>query len=188
MEFSFDVIGSITLLGGLMVLIHKKVLKPFFRMSNQWTELHDRVCKIYNEVHTNGGTSLKDSINRIEGRLVGVEQRQYMYLMESPKGIFETDTEGRFTSVNRTYCRMTGKTERELLGMNWINSISGEDRDRVFENWTASVEEKMEFICKYDMIDSDQKYFSVSMVAYPMENPATKQVIGWLGTVSTVDE
>lgn len=188
MEVSIDLIGAVTLGSTMLVFFYKKVLKPGVKMFKDWFVVVDKINKIHDELHANGGSSIRDAINRIEGKLVAVEQRQSMYLMESPKGIFETDKEGRFLSVNRTYCRMAGKTEKELLGMNWINSITGEDRDRVVEKWSGSVDEKMEFFCNYEMVNSNNETFYVHMSAYPMENPSTKNIIGWIGSVSIIDE
>lgn len=185
-EISFDVVAIAIIASGFAIAFHRKIVLPIIRGAKKFGDTKFKIDKIYSELSPNGGASIRDAVNRIEIRLVAVEQRQNLYLMESPQGIFETDASGRVISVNRTYCRMTGRTERELFGMNWVNAILPEDRDRVMTNWESSVEECMEFICKFNMIHSDNQIFTVSTIAYPMENQVTGEIIGWMGTVNKI--
>jgi PAS domain S-box-containing protein len=183
-EISFDVAALSVLIGTLAILFHRKVVIPVVAGIKKVGDTKSKIDKIYAELSPNGGASIRDAINRIEMRLVGVEQKQNVYLLESPQGIFETDVNGRVIGVNRTLCNMVGRTEKELMGMGWINAIAGVDRDRVFDNWTDSVSNKMEFHAKFLMKGREGNEFAVSCIGYPMESPTTKEVIGWLATVS----
>lgn len=57
-------------------------------------------------------------------------ERFRLALMHSAIGVAITDTDGRFVSVNRTFCRITGYSRRELLGRNWLSLTHPADRKR----------------------------------------------------------
>lgn len=190
-EISLDIVGLVSLAITGLVFFYKVIFRPFFRKVKFvydeiccLSELRSKVTSIYNELNPNGGESVKDTINRIEGKLMSVEQKQNIYLLESPQGIFEADKDGKFINVNRTYMRMVGKSERELLGMNWVNSVAEYDQSRVLEAWSNSLTNNIEFIYKFDMVDSNQNFFSVSVTAYPIEQSGSKKTIGWVGTIT----
>ena len=189
-QISFDAIAVIAAIGTALVFIWRKALLPTIRLVRKlfkeldgMEDTKSKIASIYSELHPNGGSSIRDAVNRIESRMVAVEQRQNIYLLEAPQGIYETNSEGKCIGVNRTYCRMLGRTEKEILGMGWLNGIAEYDRDRVLDDWNNAIQQKIEFICKYDMIDSDGYIFSVDGIAYPMENPNNHNTIGWIGTI-----
>lgn len=191
MQISFDVVALIALIGTVTVFLWRKALLPTIRGVRKVLQEIDtladsriKIDSIYNELHPNGGSSIRDAINRIEMRLVQVEQKQNVYLLESPQGIYETDHEGNYIGVNRTFLRMVARTEKEVLGRGWVHCIADSDKERVKKAWDEAVEHGMEFSMIYDMIDVDGEIFKVNAIAYPMESPTTKQIIGWLGTIN----
>jgi hypothetical protein len=44
----------------------------------------------------------------------------------------------------------------------------------------------MEFIDKFYINTPHDKKIQVNIVAYPLESPITKKIIGWLGTINKV--
>jgi PAS domain S-box-containing protein len=183
-EISFDVAALTALLGTSAFLFHRKVVLPLLAFIKEVGNTKKKIDKIYTEMAPNGGSTIRDAITRIEMRLVGVEQKQNVYLLEAPAGMFESNQDGRFISVNRTLCTLVGRIEGELTGMGWINSVAEEDRDRVFDKWTKCIKEKMEYHDRFNMKHKGGEVFSVNAVAYPMEHPNSKAIIGWLGTIT----
>lgn len=182
-ELSLDVFTISASIAALFIFLYKTLGKKIMKFLPD-IDTKEKISKIYTELHPNGGGSIKDTINRIELRLVNVEQKQNVYLLEGPQGIFEADKNGRYITVNRTFCRMVNKTEKELLGMGWMNSINKDDREEVFDAWMTAVQNKMEFIGKFKIINNDDNIVQVNTIAYPMENPITKEIIGWIGTIT----
>jgi PAS domain S-box-containing protein len=190
-QISFDVVALMVASVTAAIFLWRKALLPTIRgVRKILTEIDTmadsriKINSIYNELHPNGGSSIRDAINRIEMRLVQVEQKQNVYLLESPQGIYETDSDGNYIGVNRTFLRMVARTEKEVLGRGWVHCIAEHDKDKVKKAWDEAVEHGMEFSMIYDMMDVDGEVFKVNAIAYPMESPTTKQIIGWLGTIN----
>jgi PAS domain S-box-containing protein len=181
-ELSLDVFTISASIVAASVFLYKTIGKRIMKFIPD-TDTKEKISKIYAELHPNGGGSVRDAINRIEMRLVNVEQKQNVYLLEGPQGIFEADKNGRYVAVNRTFCRMVGKTEKELMGMGWMNSVSHDEKSEVFDEWMTAVQNKMEFIKKLTMVNNGEELV-VNAIAYPMENPITKEIIGWIGTIT----
>jgi PAS domain S-box-containing protein len=183
-EISLEVTGVLLLVGTAAVFFHKKVTVPLLQWFKGWAVMKKQIEKIYIEMGPNGGATIKDAITRIEMRLVGVEQKQNVYLLEAPHGLFEANVEGRVTGANRTLCSLVGRQENEMKGFGWINSVAPHDRDRVVSKWEKSIEEKMEYHDAFDFRHKDGKIIPVNAVAYAMENPTSHEIIGWLGTIT----
>lgn len=103
-------------------------------------------CKNINaQLQNNGGSSIKDSLDRIEARQTIFEQRQRVQFSESPYGVLEMDSDGRGVWVNRRLCLLLERLPEDLLGYGWRNAIAPDERDRFFREWEAAIEEHREF-------------------------------------------
>lgn len=96
--------------------------------------------RIESELTPNGGTSMKDAINRIEERQMGFEAFQTAHLNTQDVAILRTDIKGKVYMINRQYQRMTGYSIDEVRGDGWINAIDPNNRDKVAEDWHHAVE------------------------------------------------
>ena len=141
---------------------------------------------VVDELHPNGGASVRDSLNRIELRQVLQEQRQKAILSDMSVGVFETNNEGEFVWVNRKYLRMTGRAPDEVKGSGWINTVAHRDRERVVLAWNTAIEEEREFEENFMMITPDDQRCQVQARTYKMsENNAP---IGYLGMLTPLCE
>lgn len=138
---------------------------------------------IVTQMKTNGGSTWKDQMNRIEGKLSMLEQRYSVIQLDSP--VYETDAEGLFISVNRTFCRLTGRTEKECIGNGWINTIVDDDRKRVFHEWNYAVENGVEFNAIFNMVHTDGHIVKVHSIANIMRN-LSGAVSGYLGSLDII--
>ena len=198
-EVSFDIAGIATLSATAMGLIYRlgytplaKWVKKVNDTSKQVEEMSKRVNEIsvniefiVTQMKTNGGSTWKDQMNRIEGKLSMLEQRYSVIQLDSP--VYETDAEGLFISVNRTFCRLTGRTEKECLGNGWINTITDEDRKRVFHEWNYAVENGVEFNAVFNMIHTDGHIVKAHSIANIMRN-LSGTVSGYLGSLDIIQE
>lgn len=106
---------------------------------------------LLNEFIPNGGSSLKDAVNRIEDN-----QESYYALVSARldadhQAIVLTDVQGKVTNISRAFQEYTGMTLNMMEGDGWVNLIHPEDRKQVEENWKAVVANKRE-------MNEDQRY------------------------------
>lgn len=119
-------------------------------------KLEEGIGVLLSEMKPNGGSSLKDQINRIENRQLYLDGRSKAMLNEDFNGVFETDEDGRCNWVNRRFIRMTGRSFEELRGHGWHNIIHPEDRERVEKEWDSAIAENRAFMVSYRMIHPDR--------------------------------
>lgn len=184
----FDVAAGIGLVGTLSYYLfykfaYRKIIKPHTELIDKAIKAMPKIDKIHSEFYTNGGSSMKDSMIRIENSLTAVSQKQYVYLLEHELGIFETDGDGNFIDVNRTYCRMIDRTENECRGTNWLHFVHHDDRDEVEDEWNRAVKGGRDFRMAYKIVISSGKELEVFMSAHPMRNKVNGIIIGFMGTI-----
>ncbi len=135
------------------------------------------------ELKTNGGTSLKDAVNRIEERQVRQDGRFNLLLaMDDADAMFETDRNGLFTWVSPAHQRLTGRPIEEVLGWGWIAAVHDDDIDHVRQNWKAAVDEQRGFSMRFRIVRLGGDVVSVHATANTLK--AGLVVIGWAGTVT----
>lgn len=152
-------------------LIHEKI-----------DNLTDSIEGLRGELVTNSGTSIKDSLNRVEREVALTSERQRARMLDSEELIYETDLSGDYTWVNRTYTRAVQRGNEELIGKGWINVISESYRDEVDEKWYDSVREDREFEMKIMYVTPDGVEFPVMVRSYKMRHNG--ETIGFLGSVT----
>jgi two-component system, NarL family, sensor kinase len=64
-------------------------------------------------------------------------------LLSSAIGVAATDADGRFVSVNRAFCRITGYSERELLCLDWFSLTHPDDRQRNIDLGRRALESEL---------------------------------------------
>jgi two-component system CheB/CheR fusion protein len=139
---------------------------------------------IIGELKPNGGTSLKDQLNRLE-ESVSVSQAQRKLILDSSSvGVWTSDADGMCTWVNETLRkRVRADSIGTFLGENWINVIHVADRKFVMEEWQSAVENQRDFDLHYRMINIEtQMPFNVHVKSSPAKCFRDK-VIGYNGTV-----
>lgn len=192
-NIDFDIVAASLGLLSLLSFIYYKVIKPrnelintAIKNSERWDQDSIQLRLIAQQLFPNGGSSAIDSLNRIEGALINVMQKQHVYLLEHDLGIFETNTEGKCISVNKTYCRITGRTESECTGTGWVHIIHPEDRSKVIDEWNLCVNGVRDFKMHYRMQTPKGKAIHVYCSAHPMVHPYKKDLLGYLGTIKLV--
>lgn len=153
-------------------------LKSFFLMP-------EKIQKIEAETRVNGGSSIRDVLNRIEKRQLLQEHRiifVFDYIDEF--GIFEADPDGNCTRCSLVFAGIFGKTQDELIGNNWINSIFHEDRDEVYHEFSEAIKQKRNFYTRFRIING-QHIFEVDFKIYPVIKD--NHVISWMGILKKVN-
>lgn len=139
------------------------------------------------ELRPNGGTSLRDAINRLERTQVEQalarqksDARIMAVLNYDAVPMFESDAEGRCLWVNRAMLVITGRTDAEMLDHGWTNAIHPEDRPRVRELWEAAIREVRAFEEEFRYARPDGHAVRAYVTARPIL-ASNGDLQGWLG-------
>lgn len=147
-------------------------------------ELSDKLDLIMSQLVPNGGSSIKDSLDRIEDKQEFFGSFLKAQMNVNAKALFEADRTGRCTWVNRPHSRLTGFQTSEVMGDGWINVVAPECRTRVAEQWRRAVEQEREFDEDVWYIKTDgQTRYLVNVHAYVISGRGGK-ANGWIGEVT----
>lgn len=183
--------GGAIAVGGSVLYGSYRALRYGVTFSRRAWGFGTRTVKLYEliekELQPNGGTSLRDAVNRIEIRQLLAEQRHRAVLSANSQAYFECDAQGACIWANREYLRLTGRTLEEIRGNGWVNAISADEQDEVFEGWRHAVEQSRDYTGRFVIVTPDgerQPVVAQSVVMFDNHG----RVIGFVGTVTRVDE
>lgn len=147
--------------------------------------LESLVNEVRAEVKPNGGTSLRDAVQRIEVRQVLAEQRHLAIMTDMPQGIMEANEVGEVVWVNRQIVREVGRVPEELTGLGWINMIAQEYREEVREAWLKAIEEEREFhrVITVETPNGITKQLQMNTVRMYDDSDTT---LGWVIMINTM--
>lgn len=191
MPASFDITSIMTWLVAAAasvtagIALWKSVLFPTLKYATTLAKVLANLEDIKQQLKPNGGSSLRDAIDRIETRIILAEQRAKFICMDGPIAVFETDGAGNFIHTNRTLTRWTGRAPDDFLGAGWVNAVIKTDRSRVFTEWHSAVTQKREFDETFCIAPVTGASFEVNCSAFPMVD-AKEGVTGWIGIISRV--
>ncbi len=100
-----------------------------------------------------------------------------------PVGIFRTDADGRYLTVNAHWSEITGLASAEALGQGWAQALHPDDRDRVAEEWNRAMRENRNFASEYRLQRPDGAVIPVLGQALA-ERDARGEIIGFIGAVA----
>lgn len=130
----------------------KKKIKPFFNSTAEIELLNKKLDLICKELTPNGGSSLKDKINKIEAEIKkntsvteSIFNRQRWIFNTNPIPVFEADKDGNFTWANNSYLTLTGFSIENVIKKGWINSLHEKDREDFLVSWYHAVKDSRNF-------------------------------------------
>lgn len=134
------------------------------------------------EFENNGGSSLRDVLDRIEYQVNMLEfiKLNHLDLIDTP--IFLTNDNGKVTWVNRAFCKLTGMTYQELLGNGWENMIFDDDRQRVILEWNSACKEFRPMLLTFRVYCNHQEVFNKNTTIVKCEAYG-KRGIGYFGYI-----
>jgi len=140
-----------------------KVIKPAItRNKKQKEEVYLMIKQIKSELTFNGGGSIKDAVwdvrngmAELNKRLDSIQQDQHVALNLQGLAFWISNEKGECVFASTNLCKLVGRTESEILGNNWIAWVIPEDKERVFEAWQFSIENKSPFDERYTFKKAD---------------------------------
>lgn len=144
--------------------------------------LDRRLTSIEKELMPNGGMSLRDSVDWIR-RSQTVQDRTHEALLDAlDVPWFKSDPTGKCEWINRAYLRLTGKAIDEVRGNGWLSCMHPDDREAVFNEWTAAVKQNRNFEMAYRVLDRDGSVVKVHGQAKVLRDHKG-DIIGFIGSL-----
>ena len=145
--------------------------------------LDTKLDLILAELKPNGGSSLKDQMNRLEASVSISEAQRLLILDNSQQGVWTSNTEGDCTWINQTLANKVGGSLHDFQGENWISTIHPQDRKIVEEEWNAAIKNQRTFNLFYRFQNlNTQDVINVHGVATPAKN-YDGSIVGYNGVI-----
>jgi len=107
----------------------------------------------------------------------------------SPKlgrvAIYQSDAQGRCVYVNAALCELFGLTEKEALGVGWLDRVHPEDRDRVSAARQYAASTIPVFHIEYRIHQDDKTRWLAAFSTALMEGP---KFLGRIGTITDITD
>ena len=87
------------------------------------------------EFRPNGGSSIRDSLNRLETSVAATRQTSLTLASVLGVAYFQTDANGDYRYVSKEWQRMAEMFAEDALGGGWINGIHANHRHQVLREW-----------------------------------------------------
>lgn len=186
-------IGYITAVGTLLASIYygiKKILKGAKAISTFIEEGKKTNLIVHRELQTNGGSSIRDAITRIDQRVVITEARSRILYSYLKIAFWEASSNGEIVHASVQLCTVTNRTPEDILGWNWIDIVHVDDRDRVVETWRESISQKRNFKLQFRFVTPDNIEVPVEAIAYAIRSAAHLiiQYVGVIKALNAVDD
>lgn len=105
--------------------------------------------KIMAQLKPNGGSSLRDAVDRIDKNLLLLQAQFRGKLDLEGAGYFITDAEGKCVWVSQVWSSLTGTSLQQAMGDGWVRGIHDDDRATVFDQWRMSTAADLPFAMSY---------------------------------------
>jgi len=169
-----------------LIFVYKKGIKPLYIHLRNCMSMTDKIDLIFEEMIPNGGTSIKDKVDKINSKIDYLGERQRALLSDSDLAHCEMDSEGKCTWINRAYTRLVERIPSEILGHGWHNCIAQKEREHVLKAWFDSVEEDRELSINFNFETPNGDLKPVRGISYKMATPEG-ETIGFVGVLRSLD-
>ena len=125
---------------------------------------------------------------KVEKAITEIQERDIKYrtlTTAAPVGIFHTTADGITTYVNPKWCEISGVTEKEAMGNDWLKAVHPEDREKVIKNWENKVSKSIYSEAEYRFLHKDGTIRYIIGYAIPECN-SKFDVIGYIGTITDI--
>lgn len=188
-----EICASIVAIGSFLALIWRYIIRPSKENISRILTLHEELEKLVpvvksmqKELKPNGGSSLFDTIKRIDDTLV-IHTQKFNFLMTYESKIaFETDGIGHCVWVSPKWQELTGISYEDAMGWGWVNSIHSDDREKVTEEWKDAITSRRPFSYQDYRFHNILRDHIVTMTV--IANPLVSNdgiLLGYLGVAKT---
>lgn len=157
---------------------------PTTKLRVEMEGLRTAVDKILKELRPNSGTSIKDSLVRIEKRQLISDKRYRASLITNDRGVFEVDAVGDMIWVSPTFCILCGKVPNDLMGRGWVNAVHPDNRGVVIAEWNEAINQGRDLEINFLLNTYPPKRVTLR-TARMLHNGA---VIGYMGRLHLLED
>ncbi len=137
----------------LLPFFYKYMLIPVISFYKNQQSIVSSVQEIKKELTTNGGSSIKDTVNRIDRRQVMIDKRSKAIFYNIEKAILEVDENGNILWANEAFHNLMGT--KNLKGLDWVSYIDEPQREYFLREFESCSEKLREL--KFETISTEGK-------------------------------
>jgi PAS domain S-box-containing protein len=143
----------------------------------------DAIVTIAYQLKPNGGSSLHDKISRIEAELLRENAVRRQQICATGLAFWESDSAGKVVFASAALGELIGTSTEDILGNGWVTNLHPEDREQVFAEWEAAVQQKRAFFSTYRFLHRDGQSVLVQGRSHPILD-RNGGVLGHVGTLT----
>ena len=147
------VVGAFGAIYAAIIGIYKCVIKPTIKLYKSQQTLVSSVEDIKKELTTNGGSSIKDTVNRIDRRQIILDKRSKAIFYNIEKAILEVDERGSILWANEQFHKLMGT--KNLKGLDWVSYIDEPQRENFLREFESCSEKLREL--KFETVSTEGK-------------------------------
>jgi len=192
---SIFIAGSAVILAIKYMPVAWKVAKQMYALLKGLeavSAIPDQVNALMKEVRPNGGSSLRDAIDRTAAKMdklsLSVDElsatHYVRWKMAYGEASWHSDAAGKCTAANHLMCDMVDANESDIIGSNWKNMIHPDEQGRVFSEWNRIVNEGAQFNIQTKYQSTNGDTIPVRLKANPII--CHDKVVGWIGTAHRI--
>ena len=176
-------IAAVRALAGALYGVYRAVRATVVKIVN----ISNRLQTISDQLVSNGGSSLRDAINRIEHRQIQTEQRERAFLHMHPDMMFELDRHLALRWANGAYLDAFDVDSDCVENYGWYNTISEADRGRVIDQFKNAVTDTRNVTTNAKLIVGMNHENTVNAtIAATVMHDSNQKTGGFLVTVKTI--
>src|SRR5271165_4079571 len=126
-------------------------------------------------------------LDRLNESLRQSEERYRSLVVATAQIVWTTNPEGEVVEDMPMWRAFTGKSEEELRGWGWVDSLHPEDRERTRAVWSVAVRARSVYETEYRIRKSDGEYRHFAARGAPVLQ-ADGSVREWVGTCTDITE
>lgn len=140
------IVAILAATGGFFFTLWRYVTRPAYRFFTRLYSSLNTIPALTSEVHfmrkelmPNGGTTIRDAIDRIEANQRLQEHTLDTLMAEHGIAFFRANVKGEFIMASSSMCKLFKRDRDDLLGGNLISCVCEEDRLDFEREWRAAI-------------------------------------------------
>lgn len=191
-------IGVVTFLTPILLFLGLKIrngVKAFSRLFDTVDEIKQSIDKdimpavklVKTELQTNGGSSIKDSLKRLEDKAHLQDLRwKLSNNREQDICVFECNALGNCVTANRALCDLYGLNEEDMLGLGWLIAVKETDRQSVWSAWQATIKSDIPYDATYTVVNQKTGAQFLVRAKAVVHRGLQNNILGYYGTVENI--
>jgi PAS domain S-box-containing protein len=130
---------------------------------------------------------LQNELDYLKRRLEVQESRQHRLLEAIPQIVWIADAQGAITYFNWPWYEYTGLRPEASLGVNFLQALHPQDRDRALNRWQQALQDPGHFAIEVRCLQANRTYHWFEVEATPLIGEQN-QILEWVGTYTNIDQ